>query len=263
MIIDTHAHIFPDAIAEKAARSISNFYGIPMAADGRLSTLLRIEKAAGVDRVLICSAATTAGQTAHINDYTAQTVAQHPGFLYGMGAMHQDTLDKGSEVERIRSLGLKGVKIHPDIQGVAMNDRRFDELYEALSQLDMPLLCHTGDSRYHNSNPPEFLDVLNRFPRLKVIGAHLGCWSNWAQGVDLLKGRDQVWVDCSSSLYALSPDQARHIIRDYGADRVLFGSDYPMWDAGEERKRLDALGLTPDEMDQILGLNAQALLGIA
>lgn len=263
MIIDTHAHIFPDAIAEKASRSISKFYGIPMAADGRLNTLLRIARSAGVDKILICSAATTANQTAHINDYTAQVVGEHPGLLYGMGAMHQDTLDKGEEVFRIKGLGLKGVKIHPDIQGVAMNDRRFDDLYAALSQLDMPLLCHTGDSRYHNSNPPEFLDVLNRFPRLKVIGAHLGCWSNWTEGVELLRGRDQVWVDCSSSLYALSPEQARRIIRAYGAQRVLFGSDYPMWNAGEELKRLDALGLTDGEIEKIHGLNAQALLDIA
>ena len=262
MIIDTHAHIFPDAIAEKASRSISRFYGIPMAADGRLDTLLRLEKAAGVERVVICSAATTAGQTAHINDYTAQVVGEHPGLLYGLGAMHQDTLDKGAEVARIKGMGLRGVKIHPDIQGVAMNDRRFDELYEALSQLDMPLLCHTGDSRYHNSNPPEFLDVLGRFPRLRVIGAHLGCWSNWTEGVDLIKGNEQVWVDCSSSLYALSAEQARFIIRSYGAERVLFGSDYPMWEAGEELKRLDGLGLRDDEIEKIHGLNAQRLLGI-
>ena len=262
MIIDTHAHIFPDAIAEKASRSISKFYGIPMAADGRLNTLLRLEKAAGVERVVICSAATTAGQTGHINDYTAQVVREHPGFLYGLGAMHQDTPNKGAEVARIRKMGLRGVKIHPDIQGVAMNDRRFDELYEALSQLDMPLLCHTGDSRYHNSNPPEFLDVLHRFPHLKVIGAHLGCWSDWSRGVERLQKMDQVWVDCSSSLYALSPVKARSIIRAYGAERVLFGSDYPMWDVGEELKKLDALGLNDDEIEKIHGLNAQRLLGI-
>ena len=262
MIIDVHAHIFPDAIAEKASAHIAKFYDIPMNADGKLSTLLTMEKDAGVDKILLCSAATTAHQTMAINDFTAQTVATHPGVLYGLAAMHQDFIDKGKEIERVRALGLKGVKIHPDIQGVAMNDPRFDELYEALSQYEMPLLAHTGDMRYHNSNPPEFIDVLTRFPRLIVIGAHLGCWSNWSEGVKVLAKYKNVYVDCSSSLYALMPEQAKQIFHGYGVERVLFGTDYPMWTPKVELTRLHALGLTHSELECVLYKNAQGLLGI-
>ena len=262
MIIDVHAHIFPDGIAEKAASNIARFYNIPMCAGGRLSTLLAMERDTGVDRVLLCSAATTATQTPIINDFTAQVVAAHPGLLYGLGAMHQDFADKGDEVRRIKALGLKGVKVHPDIQRVALNDARFDALYEALESMDMPLLAHTGDRRYRNSNPPEVLDVLGRFPRLTLIGAHLGCWSDWTEGARHLAGHERVYVDCSSSLYALEPDEARRIIRAFGAERVMFGTDYPMWAPAEELKRLDRLQLTGREMDLILYQNAQALLGI-
>ena len=262
MIIDTHVHIFPDPIAEKASRSISKFYGIDMSADGRLSTLLSMEAEAGVDRIVLCSAATTARQTQSINDFTSDTVKAHPGLLYGLGAMHQDYEDKADEAARILSLGLKGVKIHPDIQGVAINDRRFDELYEAMQALDMPLLAHTGDARYHNSNPAEVLDVLGRFPKLTLIGAHLGCWSMWTEGVKSLAGHDQVFVDCSSSLYALEPEQVRSIIRSYGADRVMFGSDFPMWKPAQELERLGRVGLTSEEMDWVLYKTAQHVLGI-
>ncbi|MEF9895725.1 MAG: amidohydrolase family protein [Clostridia bacterium] len=262
MIIDTHCHIFPDAIAERAAANTGKFYGIVCCADGRLSTLKRLEKAAGVDRVLVCSAATTITQTTIVNDYIAKTVGENPGLLFGLGAMNQDYPDKAGEVARIRALGLKGVKIHPEIQGVAINDRRFDELYDALSQCGMPLLAHTGDLRYHNSNPPEVLEVLRRFPRLTLIAAHLGSWSNWTEGVKALAGRENVYVDCSSSLYAMTPEAARKVIRGYGADRVLFGSDYPMWEPETERARLAQVGLTQAEMEKILGGNAQALLAI-
>lgn len=262
MIIDMHVHIFPDPIAEKAARSISRFYGIDMAADGRLSTLLDVQRKAGVDKTLLCSAATTAHQTQPINDFTAETVAAHPGVLYGLGAMHQDYEGKFEEVRRIRALGLKGVKIHPDIQGVAMNDRRFDELYEALSELDMPLLAHTGDARYDNSNPPEVLDVLRRFPKLTVVGAHFGCWSKWQEGTALLSKYERMFVDCSSSLYALPADEARRIVRAYGAERVMFGSDFPMWLAADELERLERVGLTSAEMDHVLYKTASALFGI-
>lgn len=263
MIIDVHTHIFPDLIAEKAAENIGIFYELPMENDGRLQTMLEAEREAGVDRIVVCSAATTASQTAHINDYIAEVVAAHPGLLYGFGAMNQDTPDKGNEVRRIRGLGLKGVKIHPDIQRVAMNDPRFDDLYEALQEMDLVLMCHTGDTRYHNSNPPQLEDVLQRFPRLRVIGAHLGYWSNWSEGADRLTGYDNLWVDCSSSLYAMSPGEARRVIRAYGADRVLFGSDFPMWTAATEMERLKALKLTETEMEKILGANAAALLDIS
>ncbi|MEA4897460.1 MAG: amidohydrolase family protein [Eubacteriales bacterium] len=262
MIIDVHAHIFPDGIAEKAASNIARFYNLSMGADGRLSTLLDMERHAGVDRVLLCSAATTPAQTAIINDFTSQTVAAHPGLLYGLGAMHQNFAGKGDEVRRIKALGLKGVKVHPDIQGVALNDARFDELYEALESTGMPLLAHTGDRRYRNSNPSEVLDVLRRFPRLTLIAAHLGCWSDWAEGARQLAGHERVYVDCSSSLYALEPNEARRIIRAFGAERVMFGSDYPMWTPAEELERLDRLQLTGREMDLILCRNAQALLGM-
>ncbi len=262
MMIDTHAHIFPDAIAEKASSNIARFYNIPMQADGKLSTLLRLEKEAGIDRILLCSAATTPSQTAIINDFTAQTVAAHPGVLFGLGAMHQDTPNKAEEVKRIKRLGLKGVKIHPDIQGVAMNDPRFDELYEAMQALGLPLLAHTGDNRYENSNPEQFLDVLARWPRLTVVGAHFGCWSSWLDGAAQLAGHERIFVDCSSSLYALTPEDARAIIRAYGATRVLFGSDFPMWTPGGELEKLRRCGLTANEMDMILYKNAQEVFGM-
>ena len=261
MIIDTHAHIFPDPIAEKAALSISKFYNIPLRSrNGRLQTLLEVSRAAGIDKTVICSAATTSAQTTSINDFLAQTLLQHPGVLYGIGAMHQDYPDKPGELLRMRKLGLKGVKIHPDIQGVALNDPRYDALFEALQDTGMLLLAHTGDSRYHYSNPPELLDVINRFPKLKIICAHLGCWSNWGEGVQYLAGRENVFVDCSSSLYALSIPKAREIIRAYGAERVLFGTDFPMWVPKEELARLRALDLSSSEMDLILHKNAERLI---
>lgn len=262
-MIDFHTHVFPDPIAEKAAKHISAFYGIPMRSkDARLSTLLQLERDAGIEQVVICSAATTCSQTTRINDFLSETVRAHPGQLYALGAMHQDYPDKGGELLRMRALGLLGVKLHPDIQGVSLDDQRFDALYEALSQTGMLLLAHTGDLRYQNSNPTQILNVLDRFPRLRIICAHLGSWSNWTEGVRYLAGRDNVYVDCSSSLYALCPDDAARIIRAYGVSRVLFGSDFPMWVPEEELHRLAQCKLTDDETDQILTKNARQLLSL-
>lgn len=262
MIIDTHAHIFPDAIARKATDATSGFYGLHMDACGDLKGLIRAEREARVDKVLVCSAATTAKQTMGVNDFIASAVKANADFLYGLGAMNQDFPDKYAEVERIKSLGLKGIKIHPDIQGVAMDDKRLYEMYEALGDLNLPLLAHTGDVRYANSNPAQILRVLDNFPRLRLVGAHMGCWSDWDEGSKLLCGRGNFFVDCSSSFYSLSDETALAVIRRYGAERVMFGSDFPMWSPKDELSRLAGLGLTASELDKIRHKTAEVVYGL-
>ena len=79
--------------------------------------------------------------------------------------------------------------------------------------------------------------------------------------VQKLAGYENVYVDTSSSLYALSPEEGRRIIRHYSRDRVLFGTDYPMWRPKEELERFRNLKLTDEEEEKILCLNAETLLG--
>ena len=82
------------------------------------------------------------------------------------------------------------------------------------------------------------------------------------QAARVLAGRPNLFVDTSSSLYAIAPEQARALIRLYGADRVLFGSDFPMWDPALELTLLARVGLTDDERERVLWRNARELLGL-
>ena len=84
----------------------------------------------------------------------------------------------------------------------------------------------------------------------------------WEKASRELCGLDSLYVDCSSSLMYNDAGTAREMIRRYGADRVLFGSDYPMHDPEKEAKRLLSLGLTDDEYEMIFYDNAARLLGI-
>ncbi len=259
MIIDFHTHVFPDGIAQKASGNIGKFYGIPIQFDGTLSSLLRAGEAAGVDRYVVHSVATKPNQTAAINGFIAGLCRDNPG-VSGFATIHPDQEDMAGEIERALNLGLKGVKIHSDMQKVAMDDPRLFALYD-LIQDRVPLLAHTGDRRFDFSNPDRLLRVLDAFPKLNLVGAHFGGWSVWREAADALKGRD-IYVDCSSSFYALQPEEARALIRGYGAERVLFGSDYPMWDPGVELQYLEKLGLTASEMELILHENAERLLNL-
>ena len=256
-IFDMHVHIFPDKIAEKAARSVGRFYDIPMRSDGKLSTALREFDRAGIDRFCAHSVATSPAQVKAINDFIWDSHAKYPDRIVPFAAMHPDLPDVGAVMDEIVRAGFRGVKIHPDIQGFRLDDENVLKMIGAVAGR-LPLLIHTGDHRYDNSGPARLLRVLDRFPDLVAICAHLGGWGEWEKAVAAhLPGRKNVFVDTSSSLYAVPPARAAEIIRAYGADNVFFGTDYPMWLPTEELARFDALGLTDGEREKILHKNAE------
>ena len=259
-ILDIHAHIYPDVIAQKASDTIGEFYRLPTRHDGTLKTLLKEESAAGVTKMAVHSVAVTWEKVARINDFIAGAAKSH-AHVIGFATMHPDHPRIASEIDRAISLGLTGMKLHPDFQHFNIDDEKAYPIYEAVEGR-MPLLIHTGDNRYETSRPERMAKVLDRFPRMQTICAHLGGWSQWEDAHRILAGRPNVWVDTSSSLYALSAEAAREIILHYGIDRVLFGTDYPMWTPSAELDRLRALGFPPADMEKILYTNAQNLLGL-
>jgi predicted TIM-barrel fold metal-dependent hydrolase len=175
-IIDSHCHIYPDKIAEKAVEGIGSFYDLPMCYDGKASTLIEKGNKIGVCHNIIFSVATTPHQVGSINSFISNCVKEGEGRFTGLGALHPDTENVASEIENIKALGLKGVKLHPDFQKFRINDERLFSIYKACSEAELPVLLHTGDYRYDFSNPERMADVLEKFPELTVIGAHFGGW---------------------------------------------------------------------------------------
>lgn len=259
MIIDAHAHIFPDKIADRAADGISGFYGMKVRYNGSLGELFSEGDAAGVTKYLVQSVATVPEQVTAINNFISESVKKYPDKLIGFGAMHPDFPDIAGETERIISLGLRGIKLHSDFQRFDIDDPKAFPIYEA-AEGRLPILFHVGDNRYEYSSPRKLLNVVKQFPRLTVIGAHLAGWSRWDEAAGLF-AHSGIYADCSSTLYAMSPEHAAGLIRNIGVDKVLWGTDYPMWDAKEELERFYRLPLTTEEQEMILYKNALRLLG--
>ena len=257
-IIDCHCHIYPDKIAEKASESIGKFYSLPMAYHGTAAEMIREREAAGITHSVVFSVATKPSQVRSINSFIAEEVAAYPN-LCGLGAAHPDSDDQDGDIRNIVDLGLKGVKLHPDFQGVGIDDPRCYRIYELCIKYDLILLLHMGDLRYDFSSPERLVRALEMFPGLKVIGAHFGGWGMWKKAEETLKGYKDFLVDCSSSFAFLPKEESLRIIRSYGSERVLFGTDYPMWDFKEELKRFNELGLTGTEKENILYNNANRL----
>ena len=257
-IIDAHCHIYPDKIAAKASASTADFYKMPSLFDGKISTLLERGSKAGIEHFVVQSVATSPKQVSSINRFIADAVSKSEGRFTGLGTLHPDSEDMAGDLAEIIALGLKGVKLHPDIQAVAIDDVRMYRIYE-LCQGRVPILMHTGDHRFDFSNPNRMMPILEKYPRLTVVGAHFGGWSVWDEATEKLSKFDNFLVDCSSSLYAMSKEKARELIMTYGTERVLFGTDYPMWEIDTEIERFMAIDLTEKEREDILYNNAAKL----
>ena len=258
-ITDIHAHVFPDPIAGKASDSIGEFYHMPVRQEGTVGQLLEAEKEAGISHAWIHSVALTPHYVDSINSFIANTVKQFPDRLTGFGAVHPDCEDIPGLIREVKAMGLKGLKIHPDMQKFALDSPAAMEMFAAVEG-ELPIIIHTGDSRFEYSRPWQMKRVLDAFLKLVCVCAHLGGWSEWDDACKALTGYENVYVDTSSSLYALKPEEARRIIRCYSRERVLFGADYPMWIPSEELERFYRLELTEEEEERILCLNAKDLL---
>lgn len=264
-IIDCHCHVFPEKIADRASQGVFDFYDIidfeKNAKSATVANMKECENEAGIGHQIIFSVATKASQVESINSFIADEVSKSHGTLTGLGTLYPESPTLQEDMEGILRRGLKGVKLHPDIQQFKIDDYRCLKIYEFFEG-KLPVLIHTGDNRYDYSNPNRMAPVLDIFKNLTVIGAHFGGWSIWKEASDVLCRYPNFYVDCSSSLYALSPVDAAEIIRKYGADHVLFGTDYPMWKPEEELHRFFGLGLSDEENDMILYGNSKRLFGI-
>ena len=260
--IDAHCHIYPEKIAARAVAGTDNFYGENSVGTGTVENLVALGREAGVDHFIVQSVATTPHQVKSINEFIHREVQNSGGLMTGLGTLHPDSEDIKGDVKHLLDLGLKGVKLHPDIQAFKIDDYRCLKIYELCEEYSLPVLMHTGDNRYDYSNPNRLLPVLNTYKSLTVIGAHLGGWSVWDEAVEAYCNMPNFYVDCSSSFAYLKPEKAKGIIRKYGADKVLFGTDYPMWSPKSEIEYFLSLSLDENEICSILNMNAKKLFGL-
>jgi len=263
-IFDAHCHIYPESIAQKAVEGIDQFYDhIPFEHyDGTAGTLLQSGREAGISHFLVHSVATVPRQTSSINRFIASEVNRSDGAFTGLGTLHPDSEHLEQDFGELVDLGLKGVKLHPDFQRFEADSVKAMRIYGLCAEAELPVLVHTGDYRFDYSNPNRTANILRAFPKLKFVGAHFGGWSMWDEAVRMLSGFDNIVVDASSSFYVLGCEKGRELIRKWGADRVMFGTDYPMWKPEPDIDCLMEMGLAEEEYRRIFWENAADIYGL-
>ena len=257
-IIDIHNHIYPSKIARKATNSVRDFYQLDGSdMDGTVEMLRRRGAQAGITRYVVLPVSNTPDRVQSINDFLHSQAEAYDDFI-GFGTLHAGMDGILDELERILSLGLRGIKMHPDSQRFAIDDERLFPAYDAL-QDSIPVMLHMGDPRYPYSHPARLRRVLDLFPRLNVIAAHFGGYRLFHTAWELLRDTDCIF-DTSSALMFMEQGEAERYINSYGAERMAYGTDSPLWDPVTEMNRFMQLKLTDDQFEQILHKTAERVL---
>ena len=136
---------------------------------------------------------------------------------------------------------------------------RMDAVYDVMTDLELPLIMHAGDYRYDFSGPERILHLHKKHPKLTLIAAHFGGYTEWDKSMEYLVGED-IYFDTSSTLEWLPVEKANEMIRKHGVEKFLFASDFPMWDHEGELERFNRLDLTDEEREMIFHKNAEKLL---
>ncbi len=257
-IIDFHTHVYPEKVALKAAKSISDFYCLEGGGmDGTVETLLKQGDKAGISEFVLLPVAIKPDHVRSINNFICEELKKNNRF-YGFGTVHAEMDDLCEEAEYIINSGLLGIKMHPDTQIFNIDDERLFPLYDMIKG-KLPVIFHTGDKRYDYSHPARVRRVLDMFPDLEVIAAHFGGYSMQETAYEYLKDTN-CFFDISSSLMFMEEGEAEKYIHAYGAERMLYGSDYPLWDPEKEVKSFLELKLSDEDFEKIAYKNALRIL---
>jgi len=259
-IIDFHAHAFPDEVAASAIPYLEEEGEIKANHDGRIASLLNLMDREGVERSVICCIATNPSQFKSIISWSKQISSDR---IIPFPSFHPEDHHAIEHIMQIKEEGFKGIKMHPYYQQFFLDDEKLFPAYEKISELGLILVMHTGFDiafpRIRRCDPQQILNVVKRFPELKIVTTHLGAWEQWAEVEELLAGR-KIYMDISYTLDQIDPETARRIILKHPKEYILFGTDSPWSGPQATYKYLQALNLGEEREELILRKNGLALL---
>lgn len=276
MIIDFHTHTFPDRIAHAAISKLEQAAHALSHADGTRDGLLNAMKKAEITRAVVLPVATNPLKCASMNDASLPLDGVN-GLTY-FAAIHPDAPDWREELARVKSLGFKGVKIHPVYQNVPIDDARFVRILARCGELDLIVVMHSGADigfpGVEMCSPARLRNALKQSGPVTLVAAHMGGWRNWEKVPEQLLDTG-IYLDTAFSLgnitpldnhYApeelamLSDDAFVSMVRLFGSQRIVFGTDSPWDNMRDCVAHIRRLPLTDVEKEDIFCNNARKLL---
>jgi len=283
MIIDFHTHTFPSKIAKRVVDGLAEVSRTVHFTDGSMEDLLRSMKEAGVDYSVNLPVMTSPEQVEKINSSLigSNEELRQKGVIT-FGGLHPDYADFRGELQRLKSAGIPGIKLHPTYQHADLTDPRFMRIIDAANDTGLAVIIHAGwdigiyDHDY--ASVAHILKIMDEVHPEKFILAHFGGWLNWNEVEKYLAGAP-VWLDTAFTIGDVTPnpecteppfstetlriEDFLRISRKHGTDKVLFATDSPWMDQSAYVRIFEEMPLTDTEREQIMHENAEKLLGLA
>ena len=273
MIIDFHTHIFPDKIAAKTIESLGAIAGVRAATDGTLNGLLSSMEVSGIEKSVIMPVCTKPEQFETINNFAKKINDTYNGKLISFGGIHPDCENPKEKLKYIKSLGIPGIKIHPDYQSVMIDDMRFMRIIEYANEEGLMILTHAGIDiglpQPVHCPPEKMRKVLDTLTPKKMILAHMGGWKQWEEVYEYLAGENVyldtafmfgVWDNEVEDRDYIGREMFLKLVKKHGADKILFATDSPWSNAAKGIEYIRGLPMDEKDKKLILGENAANLL---
>ena len=279
MIIDFHTHVFPPQIKKNRSKYIDSdpcFAILYSEKNAKLATadeLIASMDKAGVDiSVIVNIGWTTHELCVETNDYILESIARYPQRLIGFCTVQPHSYEAAiTEIERCAKAGIRGVgEIRPDIQLFDLRDEEVIEpLIKVIRKHKLILLTHASEPVGHNYpgkgaiTPDMLYPFITSYPDLTIVCAHWGGGLPfYALMPEVKQAMNNVFFDTAASPFLYSPQIYNQVIQLVGAEKILFGSDYPLLAQSRLLEEIRSLDLPEATRDLILSGNAQRLLGI-
>lgn len=279
MIIDFHTHVLPPRIKKdrspyvNADRAFGQIYSNEKAKIATAEDLIDSMDRDGVDIAVIVNYSwTTHELCVETNDYILESIARYPQRLYGFGAVNSYIDDISlAEIERCAGAGARGIgELRPDTASIDFTDKSLVKPFvDLLKEHNLMVLTHASEPVGHSydgkgeATPGVLYRFITSLGDLPVVCAH------WGGGLpfytlmpEVQRALKNVYFDTAISPFLYRLEIYRHVSQLIGADKILFGSDYPVLPASRLLKEIDAAGLPAQDREEILCGNARRLLKI-
>ena len=222
---------------------------------------VRVMDDAGIDRA--CINCIWFGDASHGNNLVASFVARYPDRFVGVAFVTPHYPEEAiGELERaFDTLGMKFLKIYPSYFGRPQDDPAYFPIYEWCNDRGIAVMSHASYvfDKETVTLPARYEALTKRFPRIKWVLAHAGA-GRQSGAIEAARTLPNVYLETAYAVGA--PGQLEAVVEGVGADRILYGSDMPLFDARNQVGRIATADISEEDKRKILGLNAIKLLGL-
>lgn len=274
MIIDIHTHTFPEKIAEGAIsqmeKAIVNAqeFEVKCARIPTFEGLSDSTKKAGMNLSVVCPVATNVRQPEKINRLAAElNEKMDETRVCSFGAIHPDCENYKEIIDDIVAMDLRGIKLHPDYQNTFFDDEKYIRIVDYAANKGLGIIVHAGEDvglpETIHCTPDMILNLWKHIQPEKLILAHMGGWRLWDEVEEKIVGLP-VYLDTAVVLnrkfpVKLDSGQFQRMVKNHGADKILYGTDSPWYDQVQALEDFENTGLNEKDKKLILGENANRL----